>query len=216
MTVRLLLTGFDPFGSHAANPSERLVRRLASCAPAGSILSTRILPVNYASAFQAVRDVLDSERVHGALMLGLGAGRHQIDFERLAVNWRGGALQDNEGRRIEGEQIDPGGPAAYFSTVPLEEMVAACDGVGVPSGVSSHAGTFLCNQVLYQALRHCDVRALRSRVGFAHVPLTPDLAQPGEPNMTEEAMFCGIAAALARLAELPQADAIRDQSAPDD
>ena len=201
MKARLLVTGFEPFGGHRVNPSERIVKLLSAAAPGGMVLSTRVLPVVYRRAFAPVAEALESERLHGALLLGLGAGRATLDFERFAVNWRGAAHPDNDGARIGGEKIDPAGPAAYFATAPVEDLVAAAKTSGAPSAASSHAGTFLCNQVYYQSLRHCDRLNLKCHVAFAHLPLLPEQASAGEAAVSEESMLAGLTAALLRLAE---------------
>lgn len=199
--ARILVTGFEPFGPHALNPSERMVRLLASAAPDDVVISTRVLPVAYRRAFPPVAEVLEAERVQGALLLGLGAGRATVDFERFGVNWRGAPQPDNDGMRVAGEKIDPAGPAAYFATLPVDSVVAACRAAGTPTGISSHAGTFLCNQVLYQTLRRCDRRDLTCRVGFAHLPFLPEQASAGEPAVSEESMLAGLTAALRHIAE---------------
>jgi pyroglutamyl-peptidase len=201
MRARLLVTGFEPFGGHALNPSERLVRALAGKAPDGVVVSTRVLPVAYRRAFLSVAEALEAERLQAALLLGLGAGRSTIDFERFAVNWRGTSQPDNDGVRITGEKIDPAGPAAYFATLPVDDLVSACRAAGAPAAVSSHAGTFLCNQIFYQALQHCDRMNLRCRVGLIHLPLLPEQASAGEPAMSEQSMVAGLTAALERLCD---------------
>lgn len=201
MKTRILVTGFEPFGGQPVNPSERMVRLFAACAPQGVVLSTRVLPVAYRRAFNPLSEALANERFDGALLLGLGAGRATVDFERFGVNWRGGPQPDNDGMRVMGEKIDPAGPAAYFTTVPVEELVGACRGAGTPASVSSHAGTFLCNQVLYQALQYCDRHDLACRVGFAHLPFLPEQATAGEPAVSEDSMIAGLRAALLRIAE---------------
>jgi pyroglutamyl-peptidase len=200
MRARLLVAGFEPFGAHTVNPSERMVRLIARFPPPSIVVSTRVLPVAYRRAFGPVAEALESERLGGALLLGLGAGRATLDVERFGINWRGTAQPDNDGQRIEGEPIDPAGPAAYFATAPVEDLVAACRAAGAPTGISPHAGTFLCNQVLYQSLRLCDRLNLRCRVGFVHLPLLPEQASAGEPAVSEEAMLDGLRAALVRLA----------------
>ena len=198
--ARILVTGFEPFGPHAVNPSERMVRLLATATLEGVVLSTRVLPVAYRRAFAPIAEVLEAERVQGALLLGLGAGRATVDFERFGVNWRGAAQPDNDGMRVAGEKIDPAGPAAYFSTLSVDEVVTACRAAGTPTSISSHAGTFMCNQVLYQTLRRCDRRDLACRVGFAHLPLLPEQASAGEPAVSEESMLAGLTAALKHIA----------------
>src|SRR5262245_34452965 len=112
MRPRLLVTGFEPFGGHAANPSERMVRRLAGDTVKGAIVSTRVLPVAYRRSFQPVAEALDTERFSAVLLLGLRADRPALEFERFGVNWRGSAGPDNDGLRLEGEPVDPAGPAA--------------------------------------------------------------------------------------------------------
>jgi pyroglutamyl-peptidase len=201
LKARLLVTGFEPFGGQAVNPSERMVRLIAASVPPGVVISTRVLPVAYRRAFAPVSEALEAERLKGAILLGIGAGRATLDFERFGVNWRGAPQPDNDGLRISGEKIDPAGPAAYFSTLPVDDMVTACRAAGAPTGVSSHAGTFLGNQLLYQTLRQCDRSDLKCRVGFVHLPLLPEQASPNEPAVSEDAMIAGLRAAIGCLAD---------------
>lgn len=79
-----------------------------------------------------------------------------------------------------------GGPAAYFSTLPVKDIVAALAAEGIPAYVSNTAGTYLCNHTLYSTLHLAHDRALRARVGFMHLPLLPSMvAQSGvdQPSM---------------------------------
>jgi len=172
---------------------------LADAAPAGAAVTSRVLPVAYRRAFAPVAEAMDGVRPHAALLLGLGAGRPSIEFERFAVNWRGGAALDEDGLRVDGEKIDPAGPAAYLSTAPVDELVVACRAAGAPAAASSHAGTFLCNQVYYQTLRYCDRHDLACHVVFVHLPLFPEMAAAGEPAVSEETMTAGLRAAVAAL-----------------
>jgi len=201
MKKRLLVTGFQPFGGRVVNPSERMCRILTAAAPNDAAVSVRVLPVAYRRAFAPVAEALDEGRLSAALLLGVAPGRSAIDFERIAVNWRGGAQPDEDGLHVAGEKIDPAGPAAYFATAPVDDLVAACRAAGTPTGVSSHAGTFLCNQVFYQALQHCDRGDIKCNVVFAHLPLLPEMAAAGEPALSEESMAAGLRAALMALAD---------------
>ncbi len=198
--ARILLTGFEPFGGHAVNPSEQVLRPLAAAAPGGAIISTRILPVTYRGAFAPVREALTGERFDAVLMLGLGTGRTALSFERVAVNRRGSPGADNDGTRIDDRRIDDDGPTACFSTVPVDDLIDAALAAGAPAEGSDDAGTFICNQVLYQALRYCDRHALRTRIGFVHLPLLPEQATEGEPCLAREVLVTGLAAALDALA----------------
>jgi pyroglutamyl-peptidase len=200
MRTRVLVTGFEPFAGRKANPSQHMCRVLADAAPKGAGVTTRVLPVAYRRAFAPVAQALDGGRFRAALLLGLGAGRATLDFERFAVNWRGGTSPDEDGLSLEGEKIDPAGPAAYLATAPVDELVVACRAAGAPAAASSHAGTFLCNQVFYQSLRHCDREDIQCSVVFVHLPLLPEMAGDGEPSVPAESMAAGLRAALAALA----------------
>jgi pyroglutamyl-peptidase len=207
MPRRILLTGFRPFGPHASNPSELVVRRIEASPPEGLRLTTAVLPVDYVGAFGAIRDELDRGTCDAALLLGLAAYRKVPGFERFALNWRGGPIADDSGRLVEGEQIEPQGPAAYLSTLPVDTLVAAVRAVGVPCEASSHAGTFLCNQVLFQTLRHADVRGHRTRAVFLHLPAPADAGSATRPagdaeRVTLDDLERGVRAALAAIARL--------------
>ncbi len=201
MKTRAVVAGFEPFGGNAVNPSERMAKLLEDAAPAGVLVAARTLPVAYGRAFAPLAEALDGGRVRAALLLGLAAGRKQIEFERFAVNWRGGADPDNDGVVVSGEKIDPAGPAAYFASAPVDDLVAACRAAGAPSAASSHAGTFLCNQVFYQALRRCGRRGVRCGVAFAHLPCLDGTGPSGAPTLSEETMSAGLRAALVALVD---------------
>ena len=210
MAARILLTGFEPFGTHRLNPSERVLRPLAAACPGGAVVSTRVLPVCYRTGFGPVRDALDTERPDAVVLLGLGAGRSALSFERVAVNRRGSSGPDNAGVRLDGERIEADGPAACFSTLAVDDLVDAVLAAGVPAEASDDAGTFLCNQVLYQTLRHWDRRGLRTRAGVELEPLLREQAGPGEPFLDEPQLLAGLASALTVLAESPPHGALAD------
>jgi pyroglutamyl-peptidase len=200
MALRVLLTGFRRFGPHTANPSEELVERLRAHPPRGVRLVARVLPVEYRTAFSAVREVLDAGDADVVLHLGLAAARPDVQVERFALNWRGGEQPDEAGVATEGEPVDPSGPAAFLSTVPVDGLVAAIRGAGLPCTPSSHAGTFLCNQVLYQTLLHADRHGGGVRAAFLHLP-TPG-PEGGRPDI--DALVRGVEAALRFVSGLPR------------
>jgi len=208
MPVRVLVTGFEPFGPHSVNPSERVLRPLAAAGPGGAVLSTRVLRVSYRDAFAPIREALDHERFDAVLLLGLGIGRRVLSFERVAVNRRGGALADNDGVLLSDRRLEEHGPAACFSTIPVDDLVAAARSSGVPAAGSDDAGTFLCNQVLYQTLRHCVSSRLRVRTGFVHLPPFPEQVPHGDPCLDEAALISGLSAAVEVLASLPPPDPV--------
>ncbi len=163
----ILVTGFEPFGGLARNPTGEIARALGGA----------VLPVDYAR----IGAVLDAQLARGpkaVLLLGLAVGRPRISLERVAINFRDGMRPDNAGALPDRSEVVVGGPAAYFSTLPLEALHAALEREGVPVEYSLTAGGYLCNAAFYLA-RH----KLGNRVpcGFVHMPPTPDLACAAEP-----------------------------------
>lgn len=202
---RILLTGFEPFSRSKVNPSAEVVTVLQSEPPEGIDLRTRVLPVAFAEAGGLLRREIDDFRPDVVLMLGLGGGTG-LRFERVGVNLDDiPGIQDNRGESPEERPIDPAGPAAYFATLPVRRLVRHLREHGVPASESSSAGTFLCNHVLYAALRHCALQHLDARVGFIHLPQLPEAAaaEPGRqpaPSLSLDTQVRGVRLTLSLLA----------------
>lgn len=174
MTGRaILVTGFEPFGPHAANPSEQLAKAVDGRTVGDGLVRGAVLPVEHASARAAVAALLDDVRPRVVIHLGLAGPRARIALERVGVNVMEYSMADNAGFRAAGEPCVAGGPAAYFSTLPLAAMLAALVGEGIPAYVSNTAGTYLCNHTLYSTLHAVRDLARPPRVGFVHLPLLP-------------------------------------------
>ena len=205
MTMRVLLTGFQPFGGHRSNPSEQVVSALASTKLPGITLHTLVLPVSWRRTFPLLREHLTAQakQYDAVLCLGLAANRSQVEFERFAVNWRSAVGADEDGDSVAGDAIEAGGPAACASTADVDLLAAAAREAGVPAGTSNHAGTFLCNDTYYRTLRHFEGHRRPCAVVFVHLPPTPDMAAAGG-SLTLAQSTRGIAAALARLATTPR------------
>jgi pyroglutamyl-peptidase len=200
----ILVTGFEPFGSATMNPSQDLAkaldgRRIGNCAVAGAIL-----PVHHLEASRHVSVLLEEMAPAAVVHLGLAEGRMRLALERAALNVMDYRIPDNAGYRAEGEPCVPEGPAAYFASLPLPEILAALTGEGIPAYVSNTAGTFLCNQTLYRTLHEITVRELTMRAGFIHLPLLPAMVAHGktdQPSMDLPLMLRGVETALRVVAE---------------
>lgn len=176
---RILVTGFRPFAGHAANPSQRIVEALAAEEWGGALLLQGVaLEVAYASVEAQFNVAVKTFRPTHVLSFGLDYGTDTVKLERLAVNLDDAAIADERGELRRGTRIMSRGPAARWSTLPLEAMYAAVHTVGVPVIYSAHAGTFLCNHVLFHALGRAGKASGGFRVGFIHLPPTPDLLKP--------------------------------------
>lgn len=172
---RLLITGFDPFGGATVNPSwmavERLPDQIGEC-----VLCKLQIPTVFGKAAAAVLEIARQFCPDTILCVGQAGGRAAVTPERIGVNIRDARIPDNAGNQPRGEFVDSSGPAAYFSTLPVEAMAQAIRDAGVDTTVSNSAGAFVCNDVLYSLLHHYDGTAVR--VGFVHVPYLPEQGAP--------------------------------------
>ena len=200
--LRVLVTGFEPFGGGSVNPSEQAAHALAAAPPPGLRLAAAVLPVTYAGALPALRAAIARHEPDVVLALGLAGGRPHIAVERVAINIDDARIADNDGARLIDAPVVAGGPAAYFATVPIKAITAAIRAALVPAEVSQSAGTFLCNHVFYQCCHIAAIERPGLRAGFLHLPWLPEqaIARPGEASMTLAAMLTGLRAALAALA----------------
>jgi len=200
----LLVTGFEAFTPHKINPTEELARSLDGVCIGDALVRAAVLPVHHADAAPRVRALLDACRPSAVLHLGLAGGRARIALERVAVNVMDYVVPDNAGCQKTDEPCVPAGPAAYFATIPLREILARLTDAEVPAYLSDTAGTYLCNQTLYTTLHAVAAMPMPPRVGFMHVPLLPSMvAMSGldEPSMDLAVMRRAVDVALEVLAK---------------
>jgi pyroglutamyl-peptidase len=154
----VLITGFEPFGGSNVNTSQQIADALGGV----------VLPVSYARAADALRDAVHAVDPDVVICFGQ-AGREAISVERFALNLDGSESADNDGVASSAE-IDPDGPVAYRSTLPVDEIVAALRAGDIPAEASRDAGGFLCNRVFYVLMRLLERERPGARGGFVHVP----------------------------------------------
>lgn len=177
--------GFGPFGEHAVNPSELLVRSLAARGEPGMV--TEVLPVSGQRVADAIPDLMRRHRPRLWLGVGLAAGRTALSLEAVAVNLRHwlGDEADTDGATVSRQPVAEDGPAAYLTTMPVEAILQAWKEAGIPGYVSQTAGSYLCNMSFYTAAHAASELGLPCMVGFLHVPLLPELVDAPErqPSM---------------------------------
>ncbi len=193
--TRLLLTGFEPFGGETINPSWEVALSLAAESWPGTEMLSLRLAVHPERAFAALRDAILAFRPDVILSLGQAGGRAQVTPERVGIN----VLEFSEvGGNPEERPVVYGGPPAYFTSLPLREMVRAVREQGIPSAISNTAGTYLCNAVAYYTQHLLAEEGLIAAAGFIHLPYLPQQAtnrQPA-PSMALETMCAGVNAAV--------------------
>ena len=200
--MKILLTGFDPFGGESINPAWEAVKRVK--APAGAELIRLEVPTVFG---RSITTVLTSMRLHRpdvVVCVGQAAGRSEITPERVAINIADASIPDNEGNTPCDEPIYPEGENACFSTLPVKAMVEAIKAAGLPASLSNTAGTFVCNQLMYGLLYHISREFPGVGGGFIHVPCIPEQAARMEkpvPSLPLPEIVRGLEAALSALVE---------------
>ena len=189
--TKVLLTGFEPFGTATSNPSGEIVKQIS-----GDNIVTAILPVTYAQSAERLLSLINQHNPDVVLCLGQAEGRTQITPEKVAINLDDARLPDNAGVQRSDVKILDDGPDAYFTSLPIKEMVDAAKAAGVPASVSLSAGAFLCNHVFYVAQNNFAGTKVRS--GFVHVPLMDSQAPefPGLATMPLDQMVKAVRAML--------------------
>ena len=169
----LLVTGFMPFGTEGRNPSWEAVNALPEYIGNRKLVKL-LLPVEFSRAAAIAVRAAEECHADAVLSVGLAAGRTAITPEVVGLNLRDASIPDNAGQKPVFEPVDPNGPAAYFSTLPVRGMVSAIQSADVPAKLSCTAGTYVCNDLLYSLLHRFAGTAVR--VAFIHIPLERDLA----------------------------------------
>jgi pyroglutamyl-peptidase len=189
--TKILMTGFEPFGTASANPSGEIMKQIS-----GDNIVTAILPVAYTRSAERLMQLIAEHNPDVVICFGQAEGRTQITPEKIAINLDDARLADNDGVLRSDEKILDNGPDAYFTTLPVKEFAAAITAKGVPSSVSLSAGAFLCNHVFYVAQN--ELAGTKVRSGFVHVPLMDSQAPefPGMPTMPLEQMVTAVRAML--------------------
>ena len=181
----MLLAAFEPFGGGELNSSLEVLGRLEGGGIPGVELFTRVLPTEFGAAPRTLLEEIRHTSPGVVVCLGQARGRAAVTPEQVAINVAHAREQpDNAGERPEDEPVVPGGPAAYFSTLPVREIEAELQRNGLPSAISYTAGTFVCNAVFYALMHALANHYPRTRGGFVHLPVLPEQAPEGDtPTM---------------------------------
>lgn len=196
MAKHVLITGFEPFGGEKVNPSELVARSLEGRVIAERPLGVRIFPVETRNVGERLRRAIDEESPDIVICLGQAAGRNALALERVAVNVLDFKQPDNVGVMRKNDPIARGGPDARLSPMPFAEILAAWTDHGIPGYVSNSAGTYICNQALYEILGIAESAAPPIVSGFVHLPYLPAqaaaLGAESTPSMALDLMKRGI------------------------
>ena len=195
--MKILVTGFDPFGGEEVNPAIETVKRLPDTIGGAKIIKLEIPTVCHQS-LRVIDEAIAGYDPDVVLSVGQAGGRPDITVERVGINVDDCRIPDNAGNQIVDEPIYADGPAAYFVTVPIKAMVQRIRERNIPASVSNTAGTFVCNHVTYGVCHLLAVKYPGKRSGFIHIPFLPQQAvdKKNMPSMSQDMMVEAITAAI--------------------
>ena len=193
---KLLITGFAPFGGEPINPSWEAVKELPDHIGEYQITKMEI-PTVFGAAAEKILTLAAELAPDVIISVGQAGGRKAVTPEVIGINLREARIPDNIGNQPVNIPVIPNGPDAYFSTLPVREMVAAICSEEIPAALSYSAGAFVCNDVLYTLLHH--YKGTHVRVGFIHVPYLPQQAVNGHPSMSQEQILRALTLAISVL-----------------
>ena len=191
--MKVLITGFDPFGGESINPALEAVKMLPDTIADAEIVKLQI-PVVTGRSIQKVYEKMQELQPDIVISIGQAGGRFGVTPERVAINITDARIPDNDGNQPIDEPIFADGDTAYFSNLPVKAMVQAIKDAGYPASLSNTAGTYICNHVMYGILYYIQKEFPNARGGFIHVPYATSqvVDKPNTPSMS----ITDIAAAL--------------------
>jgi pyroglutamyl-peptidase len=195
--MKILVTGFDPFGGEKVNPAIEAVKRLPDTIAGADIIKLEIPTVVYKS-LKTIDAAIAKYNPDTIISIGQAGGRPDITVERVGINCNDCRIPDNEGNQPIDEPVYADGPDAYFSLLPIKAMVAKIQSVGIPASVSDTAGTFICNHVLYGVRYLCEHKYPGKKSGFMHIPYMTSQAvgKRNTPSMSLDEIVKGLTAAI--------------------
>lgn len=201
--MKIIVTGFDPFGGEPINPSWEAVKRLDGEIHGHTIIKIQ-LPTVFGAAGEILTKAIRTHRPHQVICVGQAGGRRGITVERIAVNLRDAKTPDNAGNLPQDEPIRPEGETAYFATLPIKAIVEEIQKNGISAAVSNSAGTYVCNDVMYTTLHLAAREFPAMKCGFIHVPYVPEQVSEkpeGTPSMTMDDIVRALTLAVKTLME---------------
>lgn len=195
--MKILVTGFDPFGGEPINPAIESVKRLPDNIAGAEIIKLEI-PTVRKKSLEKIEKAINEHNPDVILSIGQAGGRFDISIERVGINLDDFRIPDNEGNQIIDEPIFPDGENSYFVKLPVKAMVQNIQKNNIPASVSYTAGTFVCNHVLYGVLYLIEKKYKGKKSGFIHIPFLPQqvVDKRNMPSMELNTIVKGLTAAI--------------------
>ena len=191
--MKVLITGFDPFGGENINPALEAVKKLPDTISGAEIIKLEI-PTVFRKSLETIEENIIKHNPDIVISIGQAGGRFGITPERVAINVDDARIPDNESKQPIDIPIFEDGENAYFTTLPIKSMIEEMKKGNIPCSVSNTAGTFVCNHVMYGILYMAAKKYPNIKGGFIHVPYIPSqvLDKPNMPSMSIDDIVKGL------------------------
>jgi len=200
--MKVLVTGFDPFGGEKVNPAFEAVKRLDDKIAGAQVIKVEI-PTVFRKSIEILDKKIDEEKPDVVICVGQAGGRFDMTVERVAINISDASIEDNEGNMPIDEKIFEDGENAYFSSLPIKAIVSNMRNEKIPASVSNTAGTYVCNHIMYGLLYLIDKKYKNIRGGFIHVPYLPEqvIDKKSTPSMNINDIVTALTVAIKTIVE---------------
>ncbi|WP_288771255.1 pyroglutamyl-peptidase I [Sneathia vaginalis] len=200
--MKILVTGFDPFGEDKINPAIESVKKLPDEIKGVKIIKLEI-PTVYMKSLEKIDEAIKEYNPDVILSIGQAGGRPDITVERVGINVDDYRIKDNEGNQPIDTKIYDDGENAYFSNLPIKAIVENIRKNNIPASISNTAGTFVCNHVLYGVQYLLDKKYPNKKSGFIHIPFLPEqvISRPNTPSMSISTIVKALTLALEAIIE---------------
>lgn len=208
--MRVLVSGFEPFGGQRVNASLEAVRLLPDRIGDAS-LARVVLPVAFGRDVGELYRAVAEHEPDVCICVGQAGGRPDVSPELVGINYRLARTPDNDGACPVGEPVVAGAPDAYFSTLPVHAIARRIRQAGIPASVSYSAGTFCCNEVLYALMHLVATERPCMRAGFIHVPYLPEQVDScaDVPALSRDEAASALRIAIETCIDIPSGDEVR-------
>ncbi len=201
--MKILITGFNPFGGESTNPAFEAVKLLPETIKEAQIIKLEI-PTEFKRAGKVLQDGIETNKPDVVVCIGQAGGRSAITPEKVAINLMDGRIPDNAGYQPVDTPVREDGPTAYFTSLPVKAMVETIREAGIPAFLSYSAGTYVCNFLMYELLYLIDHHYPIIKGGFIHVPYMSQqvVNKPnGTPSMDLKTIARGLEKAVEAIVE---------------
>lgn len=185
---KIILAGYGSWAKASYNPAEAVAMEMGARNWTDCEVISHAMPVRSDTLVDEIDQLLKLHTPDAWIGIGVSSAT-LIEAEMVGINWCDFDVPDAAGQTLKNVKIVPNGPSAYEASLPNDEIVSAITQSGIPAAISHHAGTHLCNHMLYSTARLIEQNAMPTLSGFIHVPRSPanileDRAHLRKPSMS--------------------------------